>query len=154
MDKQIISQGSNEPSTNWLALEHIARIELTSEESSYAIEDALLYNSATGWRAAQPGEQTIRLIFDTPQSLRHIWLLFMEREVERSQEFVLRWSADDGKTFHEIVRQQWNFSPYGSTQESEAYNVELSGVTQIELKIVPDRNDGNVYASLAQLRLA
>ncbi|MEO8392797.1 MAG: hypothetical protein ABI700_07375 [Chloroflexota bacterium] len=107
-----------------------------------------------GWRAAQPGEQTIRLIFDSPQHLRRIRLLFLEREVERSQEFVLRWSADGGQIFHEIVRQQWNFSRPDAVEENEDYAVELAGVTQLELKIVPDRSRANVHATLAQLRLA
>jgi len=144
----------NEPSIDWLPLQQIASIELTSEEASRSIEDALLYNSVMGWRAALPGEQTVRLIFDSPQLLTRIWLLFIEREIERSQEFVLRWSDDEGKTFQEIVRQQWNFSPQGSTQEAEDYQVELLGVTHLELKIVPDKNGMNGYASLAQLRVA
>ncbi|PYS76638.1 MAG: carbohydrate-binding protein, partial [Acidobacteria bacterium] len=53
-----------------------------------------------------------------------------------------------------VVRQQWNFSPHGSTREAEDYRVELNGVTQLELKIVPDRSGGDARASLAQLRLA
>ena len=96
----------------------------------------------------------IRLIFDHPQRLRHIRLVFHEDEVERLQELVLHWSSDDGQTFHEIVRQQWNFSPHGSTQEIENYHIDLSGVTQVELKIVPEKSGGEACASLAQLRLA
>lgn len=74
--------------------------------------------------------------------------------MEHSQEFVSSWSSDDGQTFRKIVRQQWNFSPQGSTQEMEHYHVELSGVTQVELKIVQDKNGGNAPASLEQFRLA
>lgn len=140
--------------TDWLPLERIALVEVTSEASSHPIEAALLPNAQMGWRAALPGQQTIRLIFDSPQRLKHIRLLFLEGEVERSQEFVLRWSSDDGQTFHEIVRQQWNFSPHGSTQEIENYHIDLSGVTQVELKIVPEKSGGEACASLAQLRLA
>ena len=80
-------------------------------------------------------------------------LLFVERERERSQEFVLRWSPDGGRTFQDIVRQQWNFSPHGSTREAEDYRAELSGVTQLELNIVPDRGGGDARAALAQLRI-
>jgi hypothetical protein len=149
-----ISQESIQPSTNWLPLEQIASIEVISEKASYSIEDALLRGATAGWRAALPGEQTVRVIFDTPQRLSRIWLLFVEREVERSQEFVLRWSSDDGTTFQEIVRQQWNFSSRGSVQEVEDYHVELSGVTQLELVIVPDRSGAAAHASIAQLRLA
>ena len=38
----------------------------------------------------------------------------------------------------EVVRQQWNFSPHGTTEEIEDYTVDLSGVTVLELRIDPD----------------
>jgi hypothetical protein len=43
-----------------------------------------------GWRAAEFGAQIIRLIFDEPQRLERISLVFEETETERTQEFVLR----------------------------------------------------------------
>jgi len=61
-------------------------------------------------RAAEPGAQTIRLLFDEPQELRRISLVFEEDEMMRTQEFVMRWSSDPGGPFREIARQQWNFS--------------------------------------------
>lgn len=157
MRKRIIN--TTTPSTpearvDWLPLEQIATVEVTSEESAYPVENALLPDADSGWRAALPGEQTVRLIFDKPQKLSHIRVAFEENDVERSQEFVLRWSPDGGRTFHEIVRQQWNFNPNGSAQEIEDYQVALSSVTQLELKVVPDRSGGSARASLAQLRLA
>jgi outer membrane receptor protein involved in Fe transport len=36
-----------------------------------------------------------------------------------------------------IVRQQWNFSPAGSTTEIEDYAVDLDGVSVLELAIQP-----------------
>ena len=138
----------------WLPLERIASVEVSSEESAHPIENALLPHAETGWLASSAGEQIIRISFDTPQPIRHIHLVFFEHDVERSQEFVLSWIPNGGQTWHEIVRQQWNFSPSGSTQEIEDYRVELSNVTQIELKIIPDRSGGEVHASLAQFRLA
>ena len=67
---------------------------------------------------------------------------------------VLRWSSDNGNSFREIVRQQWNFSPPDSVREVEDYAVELSAVTALELIIVPDKSGGAARASLASLRLA
>jgi hypothetical protein len=139
--------------TDWLPLDQIAVVEVSTEEPSHPIENALLDGKGTGWRAALPGEQTIRLIFDHPQAIKHIRLSFVEPDVERSQEFVLRWSPDEGKTFHEIVRQQWNFNAQTSAQEIEEYHVDLRGITWLELKIVPDRSGGDACATLAQLRL-
>src|SRR5215470_16078983 len=136
-----------------LRLEDIARVELTSEDAAYPLEGALLPEAGTGWRAEHPGEQTIRFIFDQPQRLKRIWLHFVETETERTQEFVLRWSPDGGRSFRDIVRQQWNFSPPGAIREIEDYNVELSGVTVLELTITPDKSGGLSRASLYQMRL-
>ena len=138
----------------WLHLEDIAVIELTSEDAAHPIEDAFLPGAAPGWRAKQPGEQTIRLIFDQPQRLRRIRLHFAESELARTQEFVLRWSPDGGRSFQEIVRQQWNFSPPATTEEIEDYDVELSGVKVLELNLIPDKSGGEARASLRQMALA
>lgn len=108
----------------------------------------------SGWQAAKPGTQTVRLIFDAPQKLRHIALVFEENETKRTQEFVLRWSPDGGDSFREIVRQQWNFSPPESVREAQEYQVELSGVTVLELTIIPEISGGTSRASLKSLRVA
>jgi len=141
-------------SEDWLDLERLAQVEITSEDAAHPIESALLPDRGTGWRAAGPGEQTIRLLFEHPQRLRRIWLQFVEPVIERTQEFVLRWSPDGGQSFREIVRQQWNFSPQGATGETEDHRVDLSGVTVLELSIIPDISGGDARASLSQLRLA
>ena len=138
----------------WLDLERLARVQVTSEEDGHPVEAALLAEREAGWRAAEPGEQTIRLIFDEPQRVRRILLHFVESETERTQEFVVRWSPDGGQSFREIVRQQWNFSPSGATEEIEDYQVELAAVTVLELTIVPDPSGGPAHASLARCRLA
>jgi hypothetical protein len=129
-----------------------ALVEVTSEENGFPIESALL-GVKGGWRAANSGTQTIRLIFEEPQKLRRIWLVFEDSENPRTQEFVLRCSSDSGISFREIVRQQWNFSPPESVREVEDYAVELSAVTALELIIVPDKSVGAARASLASLRL-
>src|SRR5436305_14141552 len=139
---------------DWLHLEDIAVIELTSEDAADPIEEALQPQAASGWRAEKPGEQTIRLIFDQPQRLKRIRLHFAESDIARTQEFVLRWSPDGGRSLQEIVRQQWNFSPPATTEEIEDYDVELAGVTVLELSIIPDRNGGEARASLRQMALA
>ena len=82
---------------NWLDLERAAVVEVTSEEEGFPVESALVSGESPGWRAAAPGSQTIRLIFDQPQTLRHISLVFEERQTTRTQEFVLRWSSEIGR---------------------------------------------------------
>ncbi len=157
MRKQIINplqQLNKTPAQNWLNVENIARVEISSEDAAFPVESALLLDATVGWRAASPGKQTLRLIFDNPQSLKLIRLGFLETDIERTQEFVLRWSSDGGSSYQEIVRQQWNFNPNNSTAENEDYQVELASVTVLELSINPDISGKNVLASLVQLRLA
>jgi hypothetical protein len=84
-------------------------VEITSEDEAHPIECVLQLGERHGWRAAEPGPQIIRLLFDQPQELKRIWLVFEETEIRRTQEFTLRWSPDQGHSFREIVRQQWNF---------------------------------------------
>lgn len=157
MRKRIIDHGPREVAAaepGWMDLDLLAQVEITSEDVDYPIESALIPGAGLGWRAAQPGEQTLRLLFDEPLRLRRIHLRFHESEQERTQEFVLRWSPDGGQTYREILRQQYNFSPPGAADEVEDYDINLDGVTTLELKIVPDISGGSARASLAQLRIA
>src|SRR5438552_8601706 len=97
----------------WRDLERIARVEISSEDEQFPIEHALGKKETTGWRAAQTGPQLIRLQFDEPQNIKRLRLRFVERGAERTQEFAVL--AGTGSELKEIVRQQWTFSPYGST---------------------------------------
>jgi hypothetical protein len=139
---------------SWMDLNRLALVEVTSEEKEYPVEAALVLEEMRGWRASDSGSQTIRLIFDEPQKLTRIALVFEETETERTQEFVLRLSASGGRSFREIVRQQWNFSSPKAISEIEDYRVDLSDVTVFELVIVPDISRGSARASLKRLRLS
>ena len=159
MQKEIVGHstiaGKGHRDTAWLDLEAIVRVELTSEDPSFPIENALSTNpecNEHGWRAVTPGPQTIALVFTVPTHLRRIFLHFIEPEAERTQEFVLRYSSAT-ETDREIVRQQWTFSPTGSSQEIEDYAVDLDGVTRLEFVIDPDRGRGQSRARLDALRL-
>ena len=138
----------------WLDVERAAIVEITSEDRNFPVESAFVSKEAQGWRAAMAGTQTIRLIFDQPQRLKQISLVFEEKEIPRMQEFVLRWSSDGGSSFREIVRQQWNFSPPETIREVEQYQVELSNVTVLELTVGPNTSGGSARASLKSLCLS
>jgi hypothetical protein len=156
MRKRIINQGTQDlPLSNqqWLNLESLAEIEVTSEDAAHPIESALVPGAGSGWRAGQPGQQTVRLLFNEPQRIRRMRLVFQENEQERTQQFVLRWSSDGGQSYREIVRQQYNFSPPGTTTELEDLTVELAGLTTLELNIIPNISGGLACASLNELRL-
>jgi uncharacterized protein (DUF736 family) len=143
------SHSGDETDQHWLNLEQIATVEVTSEDPNFPIESALDLREGSGWRASQKGEQQIRIIFDKPVSLHRIHIRFHEAEFERTQEFSLRWSCTAGGPTIEIVRQQWNFSPAGSTTEIEDRTVDLDAVSVLELAIQPDLNRREAVATLA-----
>jgi hypothetical protein len=156
MRKQIVTRSSKDPlltDHTWLNLEHLAKVEITSEETGHPIESALTAGIGPGWLAAETGKQTIRLLFDEPQALGHIHLVFEETRQERTHEFVLQWSKDGGNSYREILRQQYTFCPPGVTREVEDYTVNLDGVTALELTIVPDLSGGDTRASLLSMGL-
>jgi hypothetical protein len=156
MRKRLIAappQASPQTDRDWLDLSSVATVEVTSETKDHPVEAALLLSDNRGWRAAGLGTQIIRLLFDEPLKVKRISLIFEETENTRTQEFVLRWSSDLGRSFREIVRQQWNFSPPGTVREIEEYSVNLVDVTVMELEIVPDKGGGGAQASLSSLRL-
>jgi hypothetical protein len=140
----------------WRDLERIARVEISSEDEQFPIEHALGRKPTTGWRAADTGPQLIRLHFDEPLNIKRLRLHFVDKTAERSQEFAVY--AGAGAELKEVVRQQWSFSPNGSTEEIEEYSVNLSGITTLELRIDPDRShdpkQSQAYASLQSLKLA
>jgi hypothetical protein len=138
----------------WLDPERAAVVEVTSEEKEFPVEAALVLRETRGWRAAEPGPQTIRLLFDEPQMIKRIALVFEENETTRTQEFVLRWSPAGPERFRDIVRQQWNFSPPATVREVEEYRVHLSDVAVLELTIVPNISGGAVRGSLKSLRFS
>ncbi len=155
MRKRMIERDRHEISEtehHWLNLEALALAEMTSEDAAHPLEGVFMVGGGS-WRAAESGEQTLRLLFDEAQGIKLIRLLFVEESKERTQEFVLRFSTD-GETFHDIARQQYNFSAPDSIRELEDYRVELDGVTALELNIIPNISGGDARASLAEWRIA
>jgi hypothetical protein len=158
MEKRILTETPAAASAlrhaeEWIDLESVADVEVSSEDPAFPVENALLAGRTGGWRAAGPGMQTIRLRFVNPVALRRIGLLFVEDDNARTQELTLHWSAQDGAR-REIVRQQFNFSPPHTARELEEYQVELNGVSALEVAITPNVSGGNARASLQEMRLA
>ncbi|MGR8980937.1 MAG: carbohydrate-binding protein [Gammaproteobacteria bacterium] len=137
-----------------LALEELADIELTSEDPEFPIESALSGREGPGWRAGRPGRQIIRLIFKNPQDIHCVWLRFEESDRERTQEYCLRWSKDRKTAPTEILRQHWNFSPPGTSAETEKHVLDLADVKVLELMINPDIGSNEAFATLNRLKIA
>src|ERR1051325_4018836 len=93
MRKKLISNPKSQAAQadHWLDLQEIAQVEVTSEADGYPVEGALLPQKERGWRAGTAGTQTIRLLFDEPQTVRSVRLVFKEDQAARTQEFLLRW---------------------------------------------------------------
>jgi hypothetical protein len=158
MRKRIVGEvpmhDRSSPPEKWLEIEGIATVEVTSEDPDFPIECVFHAGNGPGWRASGKGEQRIRIIFDQPMSIKRIHLRFVEAEVERTQEFTVSYSGEAGGPPKEILRQQWNFTPAGSTSEVEDLQVDLAGVSALELPIRPDVAAGDALATLAGWRLA
>ena len=141
---------------SFLDLELLALVEFTSECPEHPVESALSLTAepGAGWQAAVIGEQVIRLVFDQPQAIEHVLLVFDELQQARTQEFAL-FELSDGETgYREILRQQYHFSPPQTTREVEHYEISLKQLKALELRIMPDIDGGAAYATLKQLRLA
>ena len=138
---------------NYLDLEQLAQVEISSECREHPIESALVDGSGSGWQAEGSGEQTVRLIFDQPQAIKQLLLQFDEQEQSRTQEFVLLGRMDNEVELREILRQQYHFSPPHTTQEIEDYTVNLKQLKVLELRIIPDISGGEARAKLTRLRL-
>ena len=151
MIKRIRSTTAAIATETWRNLDDETEVELTSEDPASPVEGALLVDRAGGWRAAEPGPQTIALTWGVPIAIRRIRLIFEEHSNPRTQEFVLRASMLNGP--REVVRQQFTFAPPGTTVEREEYATDLAAVSRLELVIIPAIDGSNAVATLREWRI-
>ena len=141
----------------WLDVLGLAEIEVSSEDELFPVTQALGHALTMGWRSAEPGPQVLRLLFRTPQRISRVWIDIADRVSERSQEMSL-WAKTAGGEMREVARQQFTFSPAGSTEEVEDFQVALDGVTVLELRLDPDRShdpaDAQMFAVLKSFWIA
>jgi hypothetical protein len=135
----------------------LATVSVTSEAADHPVDN--VFDDARGpggsrWMAADPGEQMLLLAFDVPQAIRTISLEVEERDVSRTQELHLALSQDGGQTYREVVRQEYNFAPPGTTFEREQWSVNAHGVTHVQLVIRPDKSSRPCRATLTSFALA
>ena len=134
----------------------VATVLVTSEDPDHPVDHAFDSQSGPGgtrWVAGEPGEQVLILAFDAPQSIRRVLLEVEEREVARTQEIQLAVSGDGGRTYRELLRQEYNFSPPGTTFEREDWAVVAEGVTHLRLQIKPDKGGKPCRATITTLAL-
>lgn len=106
------------------------------------------------WSADCPGEQMIEIRFHYPMPVRRMRVVSSEIERSRTQEMTIWASLDRGERHRQVLRQQFNFSPNGATEEVEEYRLQLEGVSAIQLRIVPSIDGQRAVARVTELRVA
>ena len=142
------------PEAGELDIAATATVQVTSEDPAYPIEHVFDTRRGPGgsrWVAAEPGEQTLILAFDTLQSIRQTIVEVEEPDINRTQELRLSVSHDGGQTYRELRRQEYNFSPPGTTFERENWTVLAEGVTHLQLWMNPDKEGKPCRATLTSL---
>jgi hypothetical protein len=132
----------------------LATVLVSSETAEHPIDhvfDTQRGPGGTRWVAAEPGEQVLILAFDTAQTIRRVSLEIEELEVSRTQELELSVSSDGGQTYRELRRQEYTFSPPGTTFEREDWSITAEGVTHLRLRITPDKGGKPCRATLTSL---
>jgi hypothetical protein len=156
--KQIIKPSHTPPAPmpGEIDIAAVATVLVTSEDPDHPVDRAFDQQRGPGgsrWVAGEPGEQTLILAFDAPQVIRRVLVEVEEPEVARTQDLQLAVSSDGGQTYRELVRQEYNFSPPGTTFEREDWAATAEGVTHLRLVIRPDKGGKPCRATLTSLVL-
>jgi hypothetical protein len=129
----------------------VATVLVTSEDPQHPIDhafDGQRGPGATRWIAGQSGTQTVIVAFDAPRAIRNILVEIYEPEIERTQEMDVSISTDGGSSYRHVLRQEYNFSPPGTSYEQEHWSVVVDGVTQLKVTIKPDKGGKACRATL------
>jgi hypothetical protein len=156
--KQVIEGAPAVPlsSVDEIEIAAVATVLLTSEDSQHPVDHAFDRHPGPGgtcWVAGEVGDKTLVLALDAPQAIRHIIVEVEEPAVARTQELRLAISQDGERTYPEVLRQEYHFSPSGSAFEREDRVVSAVGVTHLRLQIRPDKGGQPCWASLTTLAL-
>jgi hypothetical protein len=134
----------------------LATVLVTSEAAEHPVDclfDGHDGPGGTRWVAAVDGEQVLILAFDTPQIIQEVGLETEESQASRTQVLTLSLSQDGGRTYREILRQEFNFSPPGTTFERERWIVPAAMVSHLRVTIRPDKGGKLGRASLTSLTI-
>lgn len=133
-----------------------ATIAYSSEDPAHPVEHMLDGDTgpgATRWISVRLDTvEHIVVEFDQPQAISRLAYEVEEAERERTQEVHVEVSEDGGRTYRQILVQEYTFSPQGATYQREEQRFNLRQVTHLRLTIVPNKN-GSGTATLTTLRL-
>lgn len=134
----------------------IATVLVSSESGDHPVDNLFDGRDGPGgsrWIASADGEQTVILAFDAPQTIGAVGLETEEAHASRTQELCLSLSRDGGQTYRDVLRQEFTFSPGGSTFEREDWRVAADGVTHLRVAIRPDKGSAPGRATLTSLTI-
>lgn len=133
-----------------------ATIAYSSEDPAHPIEHAFDGRDGPGvtrWISARPDTvERIIVEFDEPQPISRLVYEVEEAVRERTQEVCVEVSENGGRTYRQILIQEYNFSPGGATYQREELRFNLLQARRLRLTIVPNKN-GSGTATLTTLRL-
>jgi hypothetical protein len=133
-----------------------ATIAYSSEDPAHPVEhlvDGRAGPGATRWISARPDMiEQIVVEFDRPQTISGLVYEVEEAMRERTQEVRVEVSEDGGRTYRQILVQEYTFSPGGATYQREEQRLNLHQASHLRLTIVPNKN-GSGTATLTSLRL-
>jgi hypothetical protein len=157
--KQVISKPSVKSAffEGAIPIASVATVQVTSEQPDHPIDNVFDERRGPGgsrWIAEGPGEQTVILVFDSPQTIRRVGVEVEELVVQRTQELSVAVSSDGGRTYRELLRQEFTFSPLSTSFEREVWSVAAEGVTHLRIDIKPDKGGQVGQATLTSLSLA
>jgi len=160
--KHIISNASQATATetaltpDGMHVPALATVLVTSESPDHPVDylfDGHDGPGGTRWIASADGEQTLIVAFDTPQTIREVALETEEPSASRTQVLTLSLSQDGGQTYREVLRQEFNFSPPGTTFERERWSVPAARVTHLRVAIQPHKGGAPCRATLTSLTI-
>ena len=128
----------------------------SSEDPNHPLEHLIDRHSGRGgtrWASARP-DATERIVLEFDHSQRISRLVYEVEECwqERTQEVRVEVSSDHGRSYRQVLVQEYTFSPQGAIFQHEELRLELPAVTHLSLTIVPNKS-GSGVATLTALRL-
>jgi F5/8 type C domain len=155
--RQLGSHGETRtPPAGEIDIASCAVIAYSSEDPAHPVEHLLDGRSgpgATRWMSSRPYvTEQIVVEFDQPQGISRLVYEVEEAIRERTQEVRLEVSEDGGRTYRQLLVQEYTFSPRGATYQREEQRLNLHQVSHLRLTIVPNKN-GSGTATLTSLRL-
>jgi hypothetical protein len=133
-----------------------ATIAYSSEDAQHPVDyliDTHYGRGGTCWSSARADEtEHIVLEFDNPQPISCLVYEVEESRLQRTQEVRVAVSLDHGRSYRQVLVQEYTFSPQGATFQHEELRLDLPAITHLSLTIVPNKG-GSGVATLTSLRL-